>query len=81
MIPQIPYSAIGLGIALLAGVWAFFIAETGRDKAIILVCAAVAFGLRFVLPSRTGHIVSLVACMVYGIGCLIYLRLNGVGVR
>jgi len=81
MIPQIPYSAIGLGIALLAGVWAFFVAETVRDKAIILAAAAVSFGLRFLIPSRSGHVVSFVALMVYGIGCLIYLRLNGIGVR
>jgi len=80
-VPQIPYAGIGLGVALLAGVWAFLVAETGKDKAIILAAAAVAFGLRFLLPSRTGGVVSFVACMVYGIGCLIYLRVNGVGIR
>jgi hypothetical protein len=80
-VPQIPYAAIGLGLALFVGVWAFVVAEAEEDKAVILIAAAIAFGLRFVFPSRTGRLVSLVACMIYGIGCLVYLRLNGVGIR
>lgn len=80
-VPQIPYDAIGLGVALLAGIWAFIVAETARERAVILIAGAVSFGLRFIVPSRSGRLVSLVLGLLYGIGCLIFLRLNGVGVR
>jgi hypothetical protein len=32
-------------------------------------------------PSRIGRLISLVGWMLYGVGCIIYLRLNGIGVR
>jgi hypothetical protein len=80
-VPQIPYAGIGLGVALFAGIWAFIVAESVKERAVILIAGAASFGLRFIVPSRTGRLVSLVLCMVYGAGCLIFLRLNGVGVR
>jgi hypothetical protein len=80
-VPQIPYAAIGLGIALLLGIWSFFIAETDKEKAIILIAPAVAFAIRVIFPSRAGRLVSLIGLMLYGIGCVIFLRLNGMKVR
>ncbi len=81
MIPQIPYEAIGIGIAVLLGVWAFLVAETIKQRAVIAGLAVLIFLIGAQLRSTAGQVVSLVGWVVYGIGCLIFLRLNGVGVR
>jgi glycerol-3-phosphate dehydrogenase len=80
-VPQIPYAGIGLGVALLLGVWAFLVAETVKERAIIAIAPVLAFAVRVVIPTRAGRVISLVGLMVYGIGCIIYLRLNGMGIR
>lgn len=81
MVPQIPYSAIGIGIAVLLGIWAFVIADAARQRAAIAGFAVLIFLFGALLRSTAGQVVSLVGWVVYGIGCLIFLRLNGVGVR
>lgn len=81
MVPQIPYTAIGMGVAILLGVWAFFVAETGKERAVIAGVPAVFFLIRLIFPSPAGCLISLVGWMVYGIGCIIYLRYNGIAVR
>lgn len=80
-VPQIPYTAIGMGIAILLGIWAFFIAESDRDKAVIVGIPVVLLLVRLIIPSPAGRLVSLIGWMVYGLGCIIYLRLNGIAVR
>jgi hypothetical protein len=80
-VPQIPYAAIGIGVALLFGLWSFLVAETARERAVILIAPMAALAVPYIAPSRAGRVVSLVLWMAYGIGCIIYLRLNGVGVR
>jgi hypothetical protein len=80
-VPQIPYAGIGLGVALLLGIWAFLIAETVRERTVIAIAPIFAFAVRFIIPTRAGRVISLVGLMVYGIGCIIYLRLNGMGIR
>jgi hypothetical protein len=80
-VPQIPYAGIGLGVALLLGIWAFLIAETVRERAVIAIAPVLAFAVRIVIPTRAGRVISLAGLMVYGIGCIIYLRLNGLGIR
>ena len=68
-------------MALLLGVWAFLVAETVKERAIIAIAPVLAFAVRVVIPTRAGRVISLVGLMVYGIGCIIYLRLNGMGIR
>jgi hypothetical protein len=81
MIPQIPYTAIGIGIAVIFGVWAFIIAETVKERAVIAGIPIVVFLIRAIFPSSAGQLVSLIGLMIYGIGCIIYLRYNGMEIR
>jgi hypothetical protein len=67
---QIPYAAIGTGIVLLLGVWAFVAAI---PTAILLV--------RWLFRPVPGRLVSFVALMLYGVGLVVFLRLSGVRVR
>jgi hypothetical protein len=80
-VPQIPYAAIGMGVAVLLGVWAFVVAETDRDRLVIVGIPVVLFLIRLIFPSSAGRLVSLIGLMIYGIGCIIYLRYNGIAVR
>lgn len=81
MIPQIPYSAIGIGIAVLFGIWAFIVAETAKERAVIAGAAILVFLVGAILRSRAGQVISLSGWILYGIGCIIYLRLNGMEIR
>jgi hypothetical protein len=81
MVPQIPYSAIGIGIAVIFGVWAFVVAETVKERAVIAGGAVLILIVGAVLRSRTGQLIPLVGWIVYGIGCIIFLRLNGMEIR
>ena len=81
MVPQIPYSAIGIGIAVIFGVWAFVVAETVKARAVIAGAALLVFLAGAVLRSPAGQLVALIGWVVYGIGCIIYLRLNGMEIR
>jgi hypothetical protein len=81
MVPQIPYAAIGIGIAVIFGVWAFLVAETAKERAIIAGIPAVIFLIRILLPSLAGQLISLIGWVLYGIACIIYLRYNGMVIR
>jgi hypothetical protein len=81
MIPQIPYSAIGIGIAVIFGVWAFVVAETVKERAVIAGGAILILIVGAMFHSRTGQLSSLIGWIVYGIGCIIFLRLNGMEIR
>ncbi|MGZ8840610.1 MAG: hypothetical protein ACXW2O_08810 [Candidatus Aminicenantales bacterium] len=81
MIPQIPYTAIGIGIAVIFGVWAFVIAETVRARAILAGIPFLIFVIGGLLPSRAGQLITLFGWVLYGVGCIIYLRLNGMEIR
>jgi hypothetical protein len=81
MVPQIPYTEFGMGVAILLGIWAFVIAETERQKAVIAGIPVVLFLIRLIFPSPAGRLVSLVGWMIYGLGCIIYLRYKGIAVR
>ncbi len=81
MVPQLPYSAIGIGIAVIFGVWAFVVAETVKERAAIAGAALLVFLAGAIFHSRAGQLVALIGWVVYGIGCIIYLRLNGMEIR
>jgi predicted tellurium resistance membrane protein TerC len=81
MVPQIPYAGIGIGIAVIFGVWAFLVAETGKERAVIAGIPVVVFLIRIILPSLAGQLISLIGWVLYGLGCIIYLRYNGMVIR
>ncbi len=81
MTSQIPYSAIGIGIAIIFGVWAFIVAETVKERAVIAGLAVLVFLIGAILRTRTGQLIALIGWVVYGVGCIIFLRLNGMEVR
>ena len=81
MVPQIPYSAIGIGIAVIFGGWAFIVADTVKERAIIAGIAILIFLAGRIFQSSAGRLIVLIGWMVYGIGCIIYLRLNGMEIR
>lgn len=81
MTPQIPYAGIGIGIAVIFGVWAFLVAETVKERAFIAGIPVVIFLVRILLPSLAGELISLIGWILYGIGCFIYLRYNGMVIR
>ncbi len=78
---QIPYTEIGIGVAIILAVWAFLVAETDRARAVIVGIPVLVFLLRLVFPSPAGRLISLLGWMLYGLGCIIFLRLNGMSVR
>jgi hypothetical protein len=57
MIPQIPYQEIGLGVAILVGIWAFFVAETAKERALIVGIPAVILLLSFIARSSAGQLI------------------------
>ncbi|HOW85401.1 MAG TPA: hypothetical protein P5119_07830 [Candidatus Aminicenantes bacterium] len=81
MIPQIPYQAIGIGIAVILGVWAFVVAETAKERAVIAGFAILIFLVGSTFRSLAGQVVSLAGWILYGIGCIVFLRLNGMEIR
>ena len=77
----IPYGAIGIGIAVIFGVWAFIVADTVRARAILAGIPVLIFVIGGLLPSRAGQLITLFGWVLYGVGCIIYLRLNGMEIR
>lgn len=78
---QIPYSAIGIGIAVIFGVWAFVVADTVKERAFIGGIPVLVFFCGALFRSAAGQLISLVGWVLYGLGCIIYLRLNGMDIR
>ncbi len=81
MVPQIPYSAIGIGIAVIFGVWAFIVADTVKERAMIAGAAFLVFLVGATFRSPVGQLIGLIGWVLYGIGCVIYLRLSGMEIR
>ena len=81
MVPQIPYSAIGIGIAVIFGIWAFIVAETVRARAVIAGIPLIIYFAGSLFRSPAGKLVTLIGLMAYGVGCIIYLRFSGLEIR
>lgn len=77
----IPYGAVGIGIAVIFGVWAFIVAETVRARVLIAGIPVLILMAGSLLHSRAGQLIPLFGWVIYGIGCIIYLRLNGMEIR
>jgi len=80
MVPQIPYSAIGIGIAVIFGIWAFIVAETVKERVVIAGIAILIFLVGRIFRSPAGQLIALIGWVLYGVGCIIYLRFNGMEV-
>jgi len=78
---QIPYTEIGIGVALILGAWGFIVAETERARAAIVALPVLVFFIRILFSSPAGRLISLLGWMLYGLGCIIFLRLHGISVR
>jgi len=73
---QIPYTAIGTGVALILIALAVYEAES-NGRIIILALALITFLLPFLFPSRILNLICYIARMLLGICCYIFLRYRG----
>ena len=81
MILRIPDQEIGPGIAVLMGIWAFIVADTIEERAVISGIPAIVFLIPVVLRSATARLVSQLGWLFYGVGGIVYLRYKGLGIR
>jgi len=81
MVPQISYSAIGIGIAVIFGIWAFIVAETAKERSVIAGIAILVFLAGAILRSPAGQLIALIGWVLYGVGCIVFLRFNGMEIR
>ena len=81
MIPQIPYGAIGFGIALLVGIWAAILAETDKGRLFIIGIMIGLFILRFAWSGATARLAGSIGWTIFGIGAIIFIKWKGVGIR
>lgn len=77
----IPYQAIGIGLGILLGTWAIIEAETTPGRVFIASMMAVLFLLPVIWRSGMAGLVSFILWMVFAVGCYIFLKLRGAGVR
>jgi hypothetical protein len=77
----IPYTAIGIGIAVILGIWAFFEAESDRGRLVIAAVMIILFLLPVLRLSGVGRFVQLIGAVVFGLGCYLFLRSRGTGIR
>jgi hypothetical protein len=72
-IPQIPYGAIGLVVALVFMALAFQEAEAG-GRVVILAVLILSFLLPALFSSRTLELVCRIGRLLFGAGCYIYWK-------
>jgi hypothetical protein len=77
----INYGAIGVGVGLLLGVWAFIQAESAGGRIFIAATMAGLFFLPIVWRRSAASFISYLGWSVFGIGCLIFIKLRGVNIR
>lgn len=77
----IPYQAIGIGIAFLLGVGAFIEAESTKGRIFIVATMAAIFFLPVVWSSSASSFISFICWIIFGVGCFIFLKWRGVGIR
>jgi hypothetical protein len=81
MIVQVPYDAVGIGIAVILGVWALLQAETTAGRILIGGLMVAIFFLPAVWRGPGGHLARLIGWIVFGIGCYVFIKLRGVPIR
>lgn len=78
---MIPYTTVGIGIAAILGVLAFLIADSGKERAVIAGIPIALFLARSIISGRAGDLIALVGWILYGLGCIVFLRYNGMNIR
>jgi hypothetical protein len=77
----IPYQAIGIGLGFLLGIWAFIEADSTKGRIFVAATMAAIFFLPVVWRSAAAGLISFICWMVFALGCYIFLKYRGVGVR
>jgi hypothetical protein len=77
----IPYQLIGIGIGFLLGIWAIILAETVKARAFISMTMILIFFLPVVWRRPLSGLLSFIGWIVFGIGCFIFIKWRGVGIR
>jgi hypothetical protein len=77
----IPYQAIAIGIGFLLGIWALTQADTVKGRVFIASAMAAIFLLRIVWQSAAAEMVSFICWVVFGLGCYVFMKYRGVGIR
>ncbi len=75
------YGAIGVAIGLFFGIWAFIEAESVKGRILIIIAMLCIFFLPVVWRRPTAFSLSYIAWAVFGIGCYIFVKIRGVGIR
>jgi len=75
-VPQIPYAAIGEGIAIILIVYAFIESDT-KGRIFLAVSYLLTFLLPSIFPSRILSVIGSLARLIIGAGCFIYLKYQG----
>lgn len=78
---MIPYGAIGIGVGIILGVLAFVEAGSVGGRVLIAALMVAIFLLPVVWRGSGGQIARLIAWVVFGIGCFVFIKLRGVPVR
>jgi len=77
----INYAAIGVGIGLLLGIWAFIEADSVKGRVFIVTTMVCLFFLPVLWHRPAAFIASYAGWAVFGIGCFMFIKLRGVGIR
>jgi hypothetical protein len=77
----IPYQAIGIGLGFLLGIWAFIEADSTKGRVFLATAMAAIFFLPVLWRSAAASLISFICWIVFGLGCYIFLKYRGVGVR
>jgi len=81
MIMGINYGAIAVGIGLLLGLWAFIETDSVKGRIFIATTIVCLFFLPVLWHRSAASIVSYTGWAVFGIGCYLFIKLRGVGIR
>ena len=77
----INYGAICVGIGLLLGIWAFIKAESVKGRVFIVTTMICLFFMPVLWRCSAAFIASYIGWAVFGIGCYMFIKLRGVGIR
>lgn len=77
----INYGAIAVGIGLLLGLWAFIETDSFKGRIFIATAIVCLFFLPVLWQRSAASIVSYAGWAVFGIGCYLFIKLRGVGIR
>jgi len=75
---MLPYGAIGVGIGVVLGVWALVEAETAGGRILIAALMIAIFFLPVIWRGLAGQIARLIAWIVFGAGCYVFIKLREV---